>query len=131
MMDVSHIDTQGMSETTPFSAPANIQWRHHHGEERPVAGECPVYVRLRNGWESPFTSPAGALRWAHAIGDQSLSRNDIVAYALVPWTPSTVYIRFADNGSISKWSFDPFDGATEYTPVYQPAWDNPDGPGAA
>ena len=31
--------------------------------------------------------------------------------------PAPIYIAFADNGHIRKWSHDPFDGGAEYVPV--------------
>ena len=42
-----------------------------------------------------------------------------------------IYIWFADNGNIRKWSFEPFENGRCYLPRYEPTWENPDGPTAA
>jgi len=44
---------------------------------------------------------------------------------------SEIWIWFADNGNIRKWSREPFPEGVKYAPVYQPFWENPDGPHAA
>lgn len=43
-----------------------------------------------------------------------------------------IWIRFSNDGRhIRKWDFKPFEDGQRYAPVYDPQWENPDGPQAA
>lgn len=62
----------------------NSGWKNHDGSRMPVEGDTLVYVRQRDGWESPKARPA--IQFAYEannwfFGDKE-SPYDIIAYRL-------------------------------------------------
>lgn len=55
----------------------NKEWIEHRGGARPVSNTQEVFVRFRDGHETPEPSSAGAFDWTHMTHG-----SDIVAYRL-------------------------------------------------
>ena len=55
----------------------NKEWIEHRGGARPVSNTQEVFVRFRNGHETPEPNSAGGYRWRH-----DNTESDIVAYRL-------------------------------------------------
>lgn len=85
-------------------------------------------LKAVEAWDRLGTHVLPVASMAHVF---ALVRGAIAKIEPADPTP-TIYMQFSDDGQhIRKWSLEPFEAGTRYTPAFVPSWDNPDGPQAA